>query len=75
MEDHIYHGLSGLIIALTDLIAKLRIFIIKAKLKESKFEIKKMKKAHFPLGCIFPNLEFSLARYLGFYQFVWAIKG
>lgn len=47
---------------------------IKKLLKESNFVIKKMKKAHFPLGGRFPNFEFFLARYLGFYQFIWATK-
>jgi hypothetical protein len=37
------------------------------------FKIKKMRKTHFPLtGGKYPTLERFFAKYVGFYNFVWA---
>ena len=43
-------------------------------LENSGFDIIKTKKAHFPIGARFPKLERLLASYIGFHQFVWAVK-
>ena len=43
-------------------------------LREAGFSLQRMKKAHFPLGGIYIALERFLASYIGFYNFVWAIK-
>jgi len=38
------------------------------------FIVDYMRKAHFPMGAKFPRIEKILAKYIGFYQFVWANK-
>jgi len=43
-------------------------------LENAGFKVKKMRKAHFPIGSKYPALELFLARYIGFYQFVWSMK-
>jgi ubiquinone/menaquinone biosynthesis C-methylase UbiE len=43
-------------------------------LQEAHFVITRMRKGHLPLGGFYPAVERLLARYVGFYQFVWATK-
>ncbi len=47
---------------------------ITALLQDKGFRIIRMEKTHFPIGGILPAIERRLAKYLGFYQFVWAGK-
>jgi hypothetical protein len=47
---------------------------IKKELQSSGFYIRKMEKTHFPLGGKNPSLERCIAKYIGFYQFVWVNK-
>jgi len=42
-------------------------------LKKAGFSIKRMHRAHFPIGAS-PAIENFLGKYIGFYQFVWARK-
>jgi hypothetical protein len=42
-------------------------------LKKTGFSIKRMHKAHFPIGAS-EAIENFLGKYIGFYQFVWARK-
>ena len=46
---------------------------IRKMLDNAGFKIVQMKKAHFPVG-LSPKLEQLLAKYIGFQQFVWAVK-
>jgi ubiquinone/menaquinone biosynthesis C-methylase UbiE len=46
---------------------------IKGLLINSGFKIEEMLKAHFPIG-IKPSFEKFIAKYIGFYQFIWATK-
>ncbi|OGF68282.1 MAG: hypothetical protein A2Y62_02925 [Candidatus Fischerbacteria bacterium RBG_13_37_8] len=44
-------------------------------LNKADLVVEKIRKAHFPISCgLFPNLERLLAKYIGFYYFVWAVK-
>lgn len=47
---------------------------IKKMLEATGFKIEKMRKAHFPIGHVFPKLERFLGKYVGFHQLVWARK-
>jgi hypothetical protein len=43
-------------------------------LEDAGFCINRMIKAHFPIGGKWPALERYVARFVGFYQFVWATR-
>lgn len=43
-------------------------------LDKAGFIIKKMRKTHFPIAGKYPTIELFLAKYFGFYQFIWATK-
>jgi ubiquinone/menaquinone biosynthesis C-methylase UbiE len=47
---------------------------IKNLLYSTKFRITRKHKAHFPIGLKSKSLEQFLAKYIGFFQFIWATK-
>jgi len=47
---------------------------IRNLLKNNGFHIKSMRKAHLPIGIFNKKIQSFLAKYFGFYQFIWAEK-